>query len=257
MNGYVLVFDNLSSISAELSDALCRLSSGGGFSTRALYTDGDEVLFDGQRPIALTSITDVASRPDLADRLIIVRLQPIPDTERRPERELRAAFELARPRILGALLDIVAHGLMQLPRTRLNYLPRMADYATWIRACETAIWSAGMHMAAYEANRTDAVDTVLEADPVAAALRRHMECRTSCTTTAAQLLADLNPLVTDHVRRGRHWPGNERGLKGQLTRLAPALRRIGISMEFSRQAGTGKRLIHITRQGSEHAESAS
>ena len=144
MNGHVLVFDNLSSMSAEISDCLCRLSTGGGFSTRALYTDNDEVIFDGQRPIALTSITDVANRSDLADRLVIVRLEVIPDEERRPEEELLTAFEAARPRILGALLDAVSHGLMQLPHTRLNRLPRMADYAVWVRACETAIWS-GRH----------------------------------------------------------------------------------------------------------------
>jgi hypothetical protein len=147
INGHVLVFDNLSSIPTEMSDALCRLSTGGGFSTRALYTNDSEVIFDGQRPIALTSITDVASRSDLADRLLLVRLEVIPDTERRTEAELHAVFTTARPRILGALLDVVVHGLIQLPQTRLNRLPRMADYAVWMRACETAIWSAGMHLA--------------------------------------------------------------------------------------------------------------
>ena len=69
----------------------------------SVATDNDEVIFDGQRPIALTSITDVANRSDLADRLVIVRLEVISDKERRPEEELLAAFEAARPRILGGL----------------------------------------------------------------------------------------------------------------------------------------------------------
>jgi hypothetical protein len=235
-------------MSAEISDCLCRLSTGGGFSTRALYTDNDEVIFDGQRPIALTSITDVASRSDLADRLVIVRLELISDKERLPEEELLAAFEAARPRILGGLLDAVSHGLMQLPHTRLNRLPRMADYAVWVRACETAIWQAGMHMAAYEENRGDAVEVVLDDDPVAMALRRHMEGRTEDTTTATELFAALGELVDDHVRRTRQWPLSGRGLSGQLTRLAPALRRAGISISHSRQGHTGARLIHITRE---------
>ena len=229
INGHVLVFDNLSGMPVEISDALCRLSSGGGFATRALYTDGEEILFDGHRPIALTSITDVASRSDLADRLVIVRLEVIPDEQRRPERELRQAFEAARPRILGALLDAVSHGLMQLPHTRLNRHPRMADYAVWVRACETAIWEAGMHMAAYEANRGDAVELVLDADPVATALRQYMDGRSDHTITTTDLLATLSTLVSDHVRRGRQWPSSARGLSGQLTRLGPALRRVGIT----------------------------
>src|SRR5262249_59634862 len=85
INGHVLVFDNLSAIPADVADALCRLSTGGGFSARALYTDTDEVLFDGHRPIAMTSITDVASRSDLADRLLVVRLGTIPADDRQTE----------------------------------------------------------------------------------------------------------------------------------------------------------------------------
>jgi hypothetical protein len=248
MNGHVLVFDNLSSISAEISDCLCRLSSGGGFSTRALYTDNDEVIFDGYRPIAFNSITDVANRSDLADRLVVVRVEAIPDDERCTEVELLAAFEGARPRILGALLDAVAHGLLQLPNTRPNRLPRMADYAIWVAACETAIWQAGMHMAAYEENRAEAVDIVLEADPVAMALRRHMERRTETTTTATQLLGDLGSLVSDHIRRGRQWPQSASSLSGQLKRLAPALRKVGITITHSRAPHAGTRLIHIANE---------
>src|SRR5262249_55588755 len=43
-NGWLLAFDNLSVLRGWLSDALCRLSTEGGFSTRELYTDQDEVL---------------------------------------------------------------------------------------------------------------------------------------------------------------------------------------------------------------------
>ena len=38
-NAWVLAFDNLSGIRDQLSDALCRLATGGGFATRMLYTD--------------------------------------------------------------------------------------------------------------------------------------------------------------------------------------------------------------------------
>ena len=43
-NGYLLAFDNLSGLPTWLSDALCRLTSGGSFAVRQLYTDDDEVL---------------------------------------------------------------------------------------------------------------------------------------------------------------------------------------------------------------------
>ena len=41
--GYLLAFDNL--LPGWLSDALCRLASGGSFAVRQLYTDDEEVLF--------------------------------------------------------------------------------------------------------------------------------------------------------------------------------------------------------------------
>ena len=75
-----------------------------------------------------------------------------------------AAFEAERPRILGALLDAVAVGLKRLPATRLEKLPRMADFALWATACETALWPAGTFSSAYSGNRDEAVEDVIDAD---------------------------------------------------------------------------------------------
>jgi hypothetical protein len=65
-------------------------------------------------------------------------LAPIAERQRRPEHALWQEFELARPHILGALLDAAAHGLHMLPRVRLKRLPRRADFALWATACESA-----------------------------------------------------------------------------------------------------------------------
>src|SRR5262249_61394425 len=75
--GYLLAFDNLSNLPAWLSDALCRLASGGSFAVRQLYTNDDEVLFQAARPLLLNGIEDVVTRPDLADRGIFLTLSPI------------------------------------------------------------------------------------------------------------------------------------------------------------------------------------
>jgi hypothetical protein len=50
-NSWCLAYDNLSHVPPWLSDALCRLSTGGGFATRELYADQDEIIFDSQRHI--------------------------------------------------------------------------------------------------------------------------------------------------------------------------------------------------------------
>ena len=73
-NGHLLAFDNLSGLPPWLSDALCRIASGGSFAVRRLYTDDEEVLFQATRPTILNGIEDVISRADLADRGICLSL---------------------------------------------------------------------------------------------------------------------------------------------------------------------------------------
>jgi len=87
-NGYLLAFDNLSGLPAWLSDALCRLATGGSFAVRQLYTDDEEMLFEAARPILLNGIEEVISRPDLGDRAISLTLTPIGEAQRRADAEL-------------------------------------------------------------------------------------------------------------------------------------------------------------------------
>jgi len=101
-------------------------------------------------------------------------MAPIRESDRRPEGHLWRAFERARPAILGALLDVSAHGLENRSRVRAQTLPRMADFALWAAACETALWPAGTVAHAYAANRRAAIEGVIEADPVAACVREMM-----------------------------------------------------------------------------------
>ena len=54
-----------------------------------------------------------------------------------------------------------------LPQVRLRRLPRMADFALWATACESAFRPAGTLETAYSDNRRDAVENIVDADPVA------------------------------------------------------------------------------------------
>jgi hypothetical protein len=195
-NGHVLAFDNVSRLPPWLSDTLCRLATGGGFATRQLYTDDDEVLFNAKRPIILNGIEDFVTRPDLADRAIVLTLEPIPEERKRSEEELWGDFEFERARMLGVLLDALAHGLRRLPETRLTRSPRMADFARWATACEAAFWPAGAFQASYEENIGATVENVLEGDPVASAVRAFMSQRTEWQGTASELLPLLEAKAT-------------------------------------------------------------
>jgi hypothetical protein len=73
---WVPALDNLSGVRPWLSDALCRLATGGGFATRELYSDDREVVFSQKRPVILNGIDSLAVAGDLRDRSIIVELPP-------------------------------------------------------------------------------------------------------------------------------------------------------------------------------------
>jgi len=252
-NGHVLAFDNVSGLPAWISDTLCRLATGGGFAVRQLYTDQDEVLFDAARPVILNGIEDIVTRPDLADRAVFLTLEPIPEERRRPEAELWAAFEAERPRILGVLLDAVVEGLKRLPDTHLPRLPRMADFALWATACETALWPAGTFWAAYCGNRDEAVEGVIEADPIAAAVRAVMTERTEWTGTASELLGALGEMAGERVAKAKTWPDSPRALAGRLRRAATFLRKIGIEIGFEREGRARTRVIRITAASADPA----
>jgi hypothetical protein len=246
-NCWVVAFDNLSSIRPWLSDALCRLSTGGGFATRELYTDAAEVIFESQRPVMFNGITDVANRSDLLDRSLLITLAAIPEDQRRAEKQLWREFEKARPKILGALLDAVSAGLAGEGAVKLDRLPRMADFAIWVTACEGALgWPAGTFMAAYTENRSSANETAMEASPVGMAVMYFMADRQTWEGTSTNLLDALDEAADEKTRRRQDWPKTPRKLSGDLRRVAPNLRRVGLDVSFDR--GTGKarrRLIHL------------
>jgi hypothetical protein len=247
-NGHLLAFDNLSGLPGWMSDALCRLATGGSFAVRQLYTDAEEVLFEAACPIVLNGIEDVISRPDLGDRAIFVTLPHIPESQRRPEDELWRDFEAARPRILGALLDAVVAGLRAVRHVQPKQLPRMADFAVWATACERALWPTGTFARAYAGNRRAAIDNIIDADPVAARVRELMAERTTWKGSAAELLTATNngSGASDRTRLG-DWPRTPRALAGRLRRAQTFLRTLGIQMTFSREGHLGSRMIELSR----------
>ena len=248
-SAWVVAFDNISNLQPWLSDALCRLSTGGGFSTRTLYENREQELFDATRPSILNGITDVATRPDLLDRALIVALPHIPEEDRKPEAQLWAAFDEARPSILGALFDAVSGALGVLPSLRLERVPRMADFALWATAAESTLgWDEGAFMDAYTGNRKEATEGALDADPVAGAVWTLMQERSEWSGTAGELWKALGDLVDEDIRHTKDWPGAPNALSGRLKRLAPALREVGIEYGEGRSGSKGTRLKTLKKK---------
>jgi hypothetical protein len=271
-NSWVLAYDNVSVIRPWFSDALCRVSTGGGYSTRALHKDDDETLFEVQRPVILNGIDDFLHRPDLIDRCLCLQALPIAETARRLETELLDELQMDAPRILGALLKAVSGAMQMLPRVAVPAWPRMADFARWGEAVGMALgWPPGAFLAEYQANRRVACISALEDSPLSWAIRELLESGTDdaggrrpgprdgdgdgcgrgdgrvsiCLTATEmlQLLGRTMPATTSTIRTG-HWPKSPRALASMLRRIAPQLRLLDIDVRFDR--GRDNRLITIS-----------
>jgi hypothetical protein len=122
----------------------------------------------------------------------------------------------------------------------------MADFALWATACETAFWPPGTFAGAYRANRRAAVEDLIEADPIAARVRRLMASRSTWMGSASDLLRAVSELGGDYFSSGGiGWPKNPRGLAGRLRRAQPFLRTMGVDIAFSREGRAGNRMIKI------------
>jgi hypothetical protein len=233
-SGWVIALDNMGSLPGWLSDALCRLATGGGFSTRRLYTDQDQILFSALRPTAVNGIGDVIARPDLLDRALIINLPPIPREARKLERVLEAEVEQIKPQVLGALFSAVSAGLIERDSVVLESKPRMADFAVWGVATEEALGGAsGSFMAAYSASQDEAVETALESWPVAEVVCRfaanYQGEENAWAGTPTELLHNLNDMVEDNVlKQSKDWPKQPNKLTEQLNRLESSLVEVGV-----------------------------
>src|ERR1035437_921752 len=153
-------------------------------------------------------------------------------------------FEEARPRILGALLDAVVAGLGNLPAVTLDQLPRMADFAIFVSACERAVGlERGEALAAYRSNCAEARNLALEASPVYEPLRE--VARAGFSGTSSELLFLLSKLASDSTRRSRRWPKAPNALSSALRRMAGSLRSTGIEIDFNRADHQGRRVISV------------
>ena len=244
-NSWLVCFDNLSRLPEDLTDAACRLATGGGFGGRQLYSDHDEAIFDATRPLVFNAIPDLGTaRPDFLDRALIVEFLSIRPEIRRDEGQFWREFSERRPRILGALLDAAVTGLRNLSQVKLERPPRLADFALWVTACEGALgMKPGEAMGACRANCAEARDLALEATPLYQPLAEL--AREGFTGTVAELRARLDSMVSEALRRSVRWPKAPNALSNAIRRMAPDLRAAGIELQFSRNDEQGRRIISV------------
>ena len=250
-NGWCLAYDNISTIPPEISDSLCRITTGAGFATRMLYTDVDETIIKAQRPIILNGIVDIATRSDLLARCIVFNLSTISPASRKTEKELEQEFEAIKAAVFGAILTAVSEALKNYPVVNLAELPRMADFAKWATAAEPALGlKDGEFIEAYEGNRKQSNEAILEDSPLTKPIERLIEKQPNLewSGSATELLEELNLLVDEQTKQSKEWPKSASPLGRKLKKIAPNLRLAGFDVEDGKSASGNKRQWKLSKK---------
>jgi len=225
---HVLAFDNLSKLSPQLSDALCRVATGDNQTVRKKYSDNDAFTVSIKKPMAMNGIVDFVTRGDLASRSIKISLQKI--ETRKTEDMAWKDFNDDLPEIFAALLDGLSHALRNIDNVIVNDMTRLADFCQWATAAHTAYdWEESAFMDAYIENvKLSHVDT-LDASPFSSAIVELCDDRGGFHNRPMVLLAKLEETyVSDKSRFSAGWVKTSKGVVNQLDKIQTSLEAIGI-----------------------------
>ncbi|HBT87737.1 hypothetical protein [Desulfobacter sp.] len=228
-NNWLASYNNLSHLSAPMQDALCTLATGGGFASRQLYTNFDEVLLECKRPVMMNGISSLATAQDLIDRAIRFNLPEI--AEYREEAILQEEFIQDKPEILAAIYDLFAQTLKKLPDIVVKNPPRMADFTRLGEAMSQVLGhEPGAFLSLYNEVRAQAIINALDGSPVALAIQDFLEAHPLGLNQV--LMKDALERLEEFKPSGEAWPKTPRGLGDILRRTKPGLKAIGINVIF-------------------------
>lgn len=249
--GFLSSFDNASRISLDIADLLCLASTGGGYETRKLYTQGTKHVIDLRNPIIINSISLPMNRPDLLSRAVAVDLVALPESVRAAESTVRDRFSNDLPRLLGFIYQAVSLALRDMKSTAVHPLPRLGDAAVFATAAEPALTLPDGAIAdAWNAGQVGQTDDQVDCDPVVVVLSQllqanghRLEVNASRLSAMAQELGakEGNRLPTD-------FPSGAASLGKYLKRNKSILERAGICVE-QRSRTESQRGWNITWNG--------
>jgi len=133
-------------------------------------------------------------------------------------------------------------GLKHVDSIKLDVLPRMADAAIWITACEREIDLNGEFNISHSHNQLNAIESSIEASPVGTAILNLIGDDTRWIGTPTELYDKLECLSSPRQVKSKAWPHSPKGFSNAIKRLTPSFKRLGIRIT-KQKSGTMKYFI--------------
>jgi len=236
-NNAIMFFDNVSGLPAWLSDAFCKICTGGGYSKRTLYENADEFVLEAKRPIWLNGISRFINRDDMAERTTTIFLDAIEQDKRKLEQEILSWFNANHARLLGALVEVVSSALRNLPNTSIVNKPRMADFALFASAAAPSLgWNQEEFLLAFNEDKQKAQRDLVQNTILGLLIVRFLTSieNQQWEGSASELLEKLRNLEPAYKN---DLPKSPRILSSELGRLTPALRTTGLLVKKGHNRG--------------------
>ena len=215
---HLMCFDNLSGINASMSDTLCKISTGCGIAGRKYYTNDEEYFIEVTRPIVINGIDELTSRPDLADRSIVLYLEKLTEADRKSSSQMTELFMSDLPYIFGCLCDALSTVIQKRSEVHLNRKPRMVDFCiTTCAGLQAFGYSVNEVLSAFMTNKAEIANEALEYSFVGSAVKRFMENKSFWQGSASELLAILNSDLT--FSSFQHYPKSPNQISRELNRV--------------------------------------
>jgi hypothetical protein len=244
----VFALDNLSYIPRWLSDALAQVITGIAKVDRELYTNEELSIRSHRRIVILTSIDIGSMEADLAERTLLVELEPLNMDQRVDEEILDRRYEEMRPRVLGALLDLVSQVLARRDSVEVAELPRMADFGKVLATLDQIRGTASLDR--FHTIQATFDTEVVEGSAVGQALLKLVEYDQGApfswpTLGGGKTMGGLLDDLTEKASRPlpKSWPTTPAKLRGIIDRITSSLEGLGVTVECWRSHG--KRMVSV------------
>lgn len=232
---WVLPLDNVSYITSEMSDLLCKIVTGTGIQKRALYTNDDDFFRSLRRIVIVNGLTAVPEKSDLLDRTILISLDVIPKSKRRLEEDVLKQFDEQKPLLLGACLDHLSRSLRIVETLKLAELPRMADFALWGAAISESMGgTASDFTRAYASNVDRQIEETFDSSPVGTIILFYLKSHKSLSG----VISEVFKIVLDNADAAgvdrRALPRNAKSFGKSLVEITPGLTAMGYVVNRTR-----------------------
>jgi len=262
LHEWVLNFDNVNTIMPDnISDLLCRISTGQGFKKRKLYTDQDDLILQYRRPIVINAINEPGYAPDFLDRALVIRLDLIPESKRKTDEEIQSLIESYAPKIRGLYLNILSKAVAIYPQVAQEYrgkLLRMADVILWGECITRSLgYEANKFYEAFVAVQQNETETSASENILIMSIEKLVERTNEWKGTTKVLYDELKGImaemgIDEHDSVYKQLPRNYRELGRRLTTFLPTLLNLGIEIKEDRN---GKERTKIIKKIEPHEKS--